>query len=384
MHRARERVMNIAFEDNDDEDNEDEFIIFAIRRPRWIRERAEDFDTMDDTDFVTRYRLSKPTVLSMLEKIEDALEFETDRNNCISPINQLLCTLRYYATGCFQTTGGDLCGFSSSTMNRIVHKVSCAIALLRSQYIHFPDNPEEIRRTQLEFYRRAKFPRVVGAIDCTHIKLWQSPGGDTAERFRNRKGYYSLNVQAICNANLEVMDVVARYDGSTHDSRIFRESKRRALFEQGVYGDALLVGDSGYACTSYMMTPLHECHTPAEQLYNESQIRTRNPIERFFGVWKRRFPVMALGLRVKLKRVFPIITATLVLNNIARRAGEEVPRGLEIILPAPWEEILAQDDIPNEYMDIPNPTQRRLTHQNRERQVLIDSHFERLAAQDQQ
>ncbi|CAI6370693.1 unnamed protein product [Macrosiphum euphorbiae] len=256
-------------------------------------------------------------------------------------------------------------------MNRIVHKVSCAIALLRSQYINFPDNPEEIRRTQLEFYRRAKFPRVVGAIDCTHIKLWQSPSGDTAERFRNRKGYYSLNVQAICNANLEVMDVVARYDGSTHDSRIFRESKRRALFEQGVYGDALLVGDSGYACTSYMMTPLHECYTPAEQLYNESQIRTRNPIGRFFGVWKRRFPIMALGLRVKLIRVFPIITATLVLNNIARRAGEEVPRGLEIILPAPWEEILAQDDIPNEYMDIPNPTQRRVKHQNRERQVLL-------------
>jgi len=102
--------------------------------------------------------------------------FLFNRNNCVSPINQLLCTLRYYATGCFQTTGGDLCGFSSSTVNRIVHKVSYAIALLRSQYIHFPDNPEEIKRTQLEFYRRAKFPRVVGAIDCTHIKLWQSPG----------------------------------------------------------------------------------------------------------------------------------------------------------------------------------------------------------------
>jgi len=58
------------------------------------------------------------------------------------------------------------------------------------------------------------------------------------------------------------------------------------------------------------MIPLQECHTPAENLYNESQIRTRNVVERFFGVWKRRFPVMALGLRVKLMRVFPIITAT--------------------------------------------------------------------------
>jgi len=43
------------------------------------------------------------------------------------------------------------------------------------------------------------------------------------------------------------MDVVARYDGSTHDSRILRDSKIKAIFEQGVYGDAVLVVDSGYA-----------------------------------------------------------------------------------------------------------------------------------------
>lgn len=164
-----------------------------------------------------------------------------------------------------------------------------------------------------------------------------------------------MNIQAICNGNFEIMDVVARYDGSTHDSRIFRESKRRALFEQGVYRDAVLVGDSGYASSNYMMTPLNQCNSPAENFYNESQIRTRNVVERFFGVWKRRFPVMALGLRVKLMRVFPMLTATLVLHNIARRAREEVPRGFDMILPAPWEEIFAQDNIDVEF--VPNPIQ---------------------------
>lgn len=89
------------------------------------------------------------------------------------------------------------------------------------------------------------------------------------------------------------------------------------------------------------MTPLQECHTPAEQLYNKSHIRMRNVIESSFGVWKRRFPVTALGLRVKLIRVFSIITATFVLNNIARRAGEEVPLGFEMVLPSPWEDLLA-------------------------------------------
>jgi len=53
MHRIRERVINIAFED----DNEDEFVIFAMRRPRWIRERAEDCDNVDDIDFVTKYQV---------------------------------------------------------------------------------------------------------------------------------------------------------------------------------------------------------------------------------------------------------------------------------------------------------------------------------------
>lgn len=78
MQQTRKRVFQICFEN--DEDNEDDFIFFAVRRPRWIRERAEDFDSLDDRDFITRYRLTKPTVLSILEKIERHLEYETDRS----------------------------------------------------------------------------------------------------------------------------------------------------------------------------------------------------------------------------------------------------------------------------------------------------------------
>jgi len=74
-------------------------------------------------------------------------------------------------------------------------------------------------------------------------------------------------------------------------------------------------------------------------------------------------------------RVFPINTATLVLHNIVRRTKEKVPRGFEMILSAPWEEILAQDNIPIEY--VPNPIDRRVTLQNRERQALINSHYKR-------
>lgn len=55
-------------------DDEDDFVV-----PRGVRERAEDFDNLDDVDFVTRFRLTKPTVLTVPESIEDKIEYPTQR-----------------------------------------------------------------------------------------------------------------------------------------------------------------------------------------------------------------------------------------------------------------------------------------------------------------
>jgi len=80
MQRACKRVLKLCFENDKDDEDEDEFVIFPIHRPRWIRERAEDFESLDDRNLITRYGLTKPTVLSILEKIEHCLEYETDRS----------------------------------------------------------------------------------------------------------------------------------------------------------------------------------------------------------------------------------------------------------------------------------------------------------------
>lgn len=71
-------------------------------------------------------------------------------------------------------------------------------------------------------------PNVIGLIDCTHVKVF-SPGGEDPERYRNRKGYFSVNVQAIGSHNLKIMDIVARWPGSTHDSYIFDMSPIKVM-----------------------------------------------------------------------------------------------------------------------------------------------------------
>ncbi len=39
----------------------------------------------------------------------------------------------------------------------------------------------------------------------------------------NRKNKHSINIQLICNANYKIINAVAQWPGSTHDSRIIRE-----------------------------------------------------------------------------------------------------------------------------------------------------------------
>ena len=151
-------------------------------------------------------------------------------------------------------------------------------------------------------------------------------GGVDAELYRNRKGYFSLNVQVISDANLRINDVVARWPGSTHDSTIFSNSSICARFETGEIKDGYILGDGGYPCKRYLLTPLGTTTTAAERRYNYSQIRTRNPVERTFGVLKRRFPCLKLGLRIQVKNSLSIIVACIVLHNIALRHGETEPQ----------------------------------------------------------
>ena len=87
-----------------------------------------------------------------------------------------------------------------------------------------------------EFFNIRAFPRVIGAIDCTHVRI-RNPGGDHAEHFRNRKSFFSINVQTVSDANRRIQSIVARWPGSAHDSTIFRHSRLRARFENNEFGN---------------------------------------------------------------------------------------------------------------------------------------------------
>lgn len=166
---------------------------------------------------------------------------------------------------------GDFAGVSVSSVCGILPKVTAAICTELKEFKKTPQTAEERIDACRAFYAIASFPLTIGAIDCTHIKI-RSPGGQTAENYRNRKGWFSLNVQTISSADLRIMDVIARWPGASHDQTIFNNSGIKYRFENGDFGKYILVGDGGYKNTMYLATPLLNPVTRADALYNESQV----------------------------------------------------------------------------------------------------------------
>ncbi|KAK4881735.1 hypothetical protein RN001_005054 [Aquatica leii] len=314
-------------------DSDNELIDQLVRRrrnPRVFRQRPDNFTMWSEQEFFIRFRLQKATVMSLLNEIEVHLLVDANRNHAVSPRNQLLLALRFYATGNMLIAVGDFSGVHKATACRIIKRVTTAIASLAATYISMPRNDQEMRNTQMEFHRIARFPKIIGAIDCTHVK-----NTITRYYFRNRKGYFSLNIQAIADSTLRILDVVARWPGSTHDQTIFNNSRIHARVEAGEFNNCIILGDSGYGLTKYLITPLLHPTTRGEQLFNEAQIRSRNPVERLFGVWKRRFPVLSLGIRLSIDTTQAVVIACAVLQNIAiDRNEDQPPDDPNVVVPA--------------------------------------------------
>ncbi|XP_050339499.1 putative nuclease HARBI1 [Bactrocera neohumeralis] len=268
-----------------DPEYDDLWNVIIMRRTKEIRCRPKFFKLYDDKDFRDRFRISKNIAWNVLDCIRLQIEHKTKWNHALSPEQMLLLTLRFYATGSMLRTVGDLFGVSKSTVSRVITVVSHHIAQLKDHHIYMPKTERDLKKSQRDFFNLAKFPRVIAAIDCTHVKII-SPGGEDAELFRNRKGIFSINVQTLCDSNPRIIDIVARWPGSSHDATIFRNSRIHCRLESGEFGSGIVIADSGYENNHFVITPLMHVNTSAENLFNESLIRTRNCIERSYGVWK--------------------------------------------------------------------------------------------------
>lgn len=189
-----------------------------------------------------------------------------------------------------------------------------------SKFMQWP-NLQQTEAIADKFLSIANFPRVIACIDGSHMRIARP--AKFGDAFINRKNFYSLNVQVICDVDLCILDVNACWPESTHDSRVLRESGIFLKFQSGelpILPGTVILGDSGYPLLPWLMTPVTDRGelSAAENAYNLSHCRTRNCIERCFGVLKRRWSILN-DLRVNPTKASHVTVACCSLHNICRK-----------------------------------------------------------------
>lgn len=101
---------------------------------------------------------------------------------------------------------------------------------LAPRYIRFPCNLNEMADTKAQFEAHFQFPGILGVVDGTHIAVTALPLV-IENAYVNRKGYHSINTQIVCNVNMSITNINARFPGSTHDAFIFGGSVLKTRLE---------------------------------------------------------------------------------------------------------------------------------------------------------
>ena len=185
-------------------------------------------EKLSHTEILKEFRMTKIEIMQLTDLLNDDLKSNGRRKVDLSVEDKILIALKTLSSGSFQHSAKDLFRVSQSTVSKVLGVFLDALISHSSDFIHMPRNRQEIDRVNADFYCVAGFPGVLGCIDCTHIPII-APADDEYS-YVNRKNFHSINVQAICDANLVFQDIVARWPGSASDSFILNSSGR--IFSQ--------------------------------------------------------------------------------------------------------------------------------------------------------
>lgn len=209
-----------------------------------------------------------------------------------------------------------LFGVSAGTVHFIFLQICTAINLIHTKYIKWP-NLNACEEIVESTYNRSNFPGVIGAIDGCHIEIKQ-PSTQNAYDYYNKKQFYSIILQGVCDPSLKFLNIFVGMLGKVHDARVFRLSSLQRQINLGLIPENMhLLADSAYGLHDNILTPYRDNGhlTRQQRRYNKKHASTRSCIERAFGLLKNKFRRLRF-LDMNLIEEIPIvITACCVLHN---------------------------------------------------------------------
>ena len=155
--------------------------------------------------------------------------------------------------------------------------------------------------------------------------------------YLNRKGFYSLIMQGVCDHQYIFRDINIGWPGRVHDARVFANSEiylkgdcgtlfpewRKPIGESSM--PVVLLGDPAYPLKTWLLKPYTNRSnlTQTQSTFNYRLGRARMTIENSFGRLKGRWRCLQKRLDVEVEFACTLIGACVVLHNYCEYEKED-------------------------------------------------------------
>ncbi|XP_065305170.1 putative nuclease HARBI1 [Dermacentor albipictus] len=278
------------------------------------------------------FRMTKASFDKLLSLVYRRLVHPPTHRRPISPAERLAVTLRFLATGGSMEDIALSYRMHASTVANVLKETLPAIwDCLRPLVLA---RPSTLRGRDIaeEYYDKRDFPNTIGSIDGKHfaIKCPNKSGSD----FYNYKGFYSLIVLALADANYRLIMVDMGAQGRYSDASFFKRSLLQAVFEEGALGlpssiskwPPCFVGDAAFPLRTYLMRPY-----PGRKLDDRKKVfhyrfsRARRCIENAFGILVSRWRVFLGTVEGAPELLNNMIQAAVCLHNFLKADAAYCP-----------------------------------------------------------
>lgn len=251
---------------------------------------------------------------------------------------KLAVTLRYLASGDLYRTLAFGFRLSVPSITNVIPEVCDAIVdEYMPEFLACPQTPAEWKAIAEGFYNKWNMPHCIGAIDGKHVAL-QCPQS-CGSLYYNYKGFHSIVLMAIVDADYNFIYVDVGCNGSGSDGGVFKACSFRKAIENGDLGipeeDALpdsdqivpyfLVGDEAFPLKTWLMKPIPRRGLSKEQrIYNYRLSRARRVVENAFGILSAKYRCLHTTMLQSPERVQKIVLACCCLHNLIRRSMPQI------------------------------------------------------------
>ena len=320
-------------------------------------------------DFASFLRMEPAMFHEILLRLTPRLtKMDSNWRKALEPGLKLAVTLRFLATGNSYHSLAYSFRVPHNTISLFLGEVCDAIiSEYGDEVVRQPTTADEWRVITDKFATRWNFPNTIGAIDGKHIAMKAPKNSGTV--YHNYKGFFSLILLALVDADYKFIWVDVGANGSTSDCAVFNQSDLKAVLENGTLGlppptalpgddtaiPHFLIGDDAFPLRQWLMKPFALRNlTDEERIFNYRLSRARRVVENAFGILANRFRCLLSTLQQTPETVKAIVLATVCLHNLMRIRNPGLDNALvdregddHQLLPGEWRNHQVMADMEN-------------------------------------